>query len=58
MADQFYQLWKNEGWGHERFCNRMNGGNNMKTFYNMFRMFKYDGWIPSQDPDWVNDFLN
>ncbi|AHZ60129.1 NUMOD3 motif family protein [Dickeya phage phiDP23.1] len=58
MADQFYQLWNNEGWGHERFCNRMNGGKNVRVFYNMFRMFKDEGWIPSQDPDWVCDFLS
>ncbi|AVO22966.1 hypothetical protein HWB57_gp129 [Erwinia phage vB_EamM-Bue1] len=55
-ADQFYQLWKNEGWGHERFCNRMHDGLNVRTFYNMYKMFKYDGWIPSQDSDWVKDF--
>lgn len=58
MADQFYQLWKNEGWGHERFCNRMNGGKNVRVFYNMFRMFKDEGWIPSQDSDWIADFVN
>lgn len=57
MADQFYQLWKNEGWGHERFCNRMNGGKNVRVFYNMFRMFKDEGWIPSQDSGWIADFV-
>lgn len=55
-ADQFYQLWKKEGWGHERFCNRMHDGLNIRVFYNMFKMFKYEGWIPSQDSDWVKDF--
>lgn len=55
-ADQFYQLWKNEGWGHERFCNRMHNGLNVRVFYNMYKMFKYEDWIPSEDSDWVRDF--
>ncbi|AFU64247.1 hypothetical protein DLA51_13785 [Salmonella enterica] len=57
MADQFYQLWKNEGWGHERFCNRMNDGNNIRVFYNMYKMFKYENWVPMEDPEWVKDFM-
>ncbi|ANN86030.1 hypothetical protein [Salmonella phage S115] len=57
MADQFYQLWKNEGWGHERFCNRMNDGNNIRVFYNMYKMFKYENWVPMEDSEWVKDFM-
>lgn len=54
-AHEFYILWSTQGWGHERFCNRMNDGKNVRVFYNMYLEFK-SGWIPSNDPAWVSHF--
>lgn len=54
-AEQFYQLWKEDSWGYVKFCNQRHNRENVRSFYKMLMMFR-QGWIPSQDSDWVEDF--
>lgn len=61
LAQAFWELSQynpdNTGkyWGHEKFCSKFNGGDNVRIFWRMREEFK-NGWIPKEDPMWLEDF--